>query len=209
MSIENKNNVYLSGTITRKSEYKNMLFLSITTGTYVKNGQKHFTSPTVVFLGELALEAGKYEKGTRVDVNAAIVTRRITDINGKSRYTQSIVATNICPSKSILNEVLGIESESKRPPANRVVICGSVYSITKSNETLVKLGIGATTVVNHSRRRATVMCSYFCDDADRVLSDIHIKDSVCAAGTIQTLRFNRDGQINQKDTIVLSELQKF
>lgn len=60
MSIENKNNVYLSGTIIRKSEYKNMLFLSITTGTYVKNGQKHFTSPTVVFFDELALEAGKY-----------------------------------------------------------------------------------------------------------------------------------------------------
>ena len=57
MSIADRNEIYLSGTVIRKNKYNGIVFINISTGTYVKNGHKYYTSPTVIFLNELAAEA--------------------------------------------------------------------------------------------------------------------------------------------------------
>lgn len=208
MILPDKNEIFLSGTITRKNRYKNLLFVSVTTGTYIKNGNRCFTNPTVLFAGDLSDQADNFPRGALVDIKASVVTRRIRGDLGGSRYSQSINGTSISPSKSILEQSMNIEGISAPAPSNRVVLCGRVYSIRASETGPVKIGISTTTVINGRRMHSIIMCSYFTSLAQSVLEDIHVRDRVCAAGSIQTYISTRDEKSSTKNMIVLTELQK-
>ena len=208
MSLQDKNEICLTGRINKIFRYRNLTNIVITTGIISKpNNTVEYIRPSVIFLGEMKEEADKFKRGMQVNILAHVSSRMFYDENTKrNHYKQSLVGDYIVHPQSELEKEFGLASKKTAAPQNTASFAGKVYSLWRISDKTIKICISSATKIDGKKRINIAACEFHTPHTNEILEDIRKGDRVCAVGTIKS--YTKKSDLKTYNRIALTDLQK-
>ena len=196
------NELLIRGFIVNKfvPENTNIVILTISVASKKSNMPNY---PKVVFFGNEAKEANKFNLYDNIEVVAEIQTRRKI-VDESKTYTQSIVGKSIKETSRTLSAAFSDNlGGAYLHPENSVKIKGTVRQTYLVSDNVLSLTIETFIQQRHS----FIKCFIYGKQAKRYIESLTAGTEVVALGEIQTLKKSLNGETAYFENVVIKEIK--
>ena len=202
--LVSENRGVLSGIITRVKPLSNMTIVELMDRKGKEEDPEFYS---VLFYRKNKDAAAALKKGSRAEFKVHVTSYQKRDEKGKTYNAQSIIADEIVPVRTRLEEAYGFKGRNYAETKNEFYIAGPISGLWRANENSNVINVIVAT--QNGLRIEPIRLMFFARKPEEFLASHKVGDIICTVCRLQTRRQKKENGYVYYENIVIRDFSGY